>query len=460
MADKTQMLDTIVVGAGLTGLTIGHQLLKHSHHRFLVLERGKQAGGQIRTYRDDGFVFESGPTSGIISSAEVATLFEDFPNLLQVASPLSKRRMILKKGIFHPLPSGLPSAVRTTLFSVWDKLRILGEPFRSAGTDPNESIASLVRRRLGKSYLTYAVDPFVGGIYAGDPEKLVTRHALPKLYALEANHGSFIRGAIALMKREKTDEERKATKQIFSSPLGLLSLTSAMTQELIDHDRLLLNVQGIQILYLREEGKWRITYRQGQELYTLYARQVITTIGSIEFAESLQLDEGIDLSAIKNLRYAPIVQVAMGYKSIEGIKFDSFGGLIPSCEDKEVLGILNPSACFSDRCPQGGLLLSIFLGGMRSPELIHQSDEYITALVQDRVSKFLDLHQAPDLLRIFRHTRAIPQYEASSDDRLALIELLERTYPGLYIGGNMHGGIGMSDRIKQGTLLAYRALNN
>ena len=78
-----------------------------------------------------------------------------------------------------------------------DKLGILLEPFRARGRKENESIAELVVRRLGKSFLDYAVDPFIGGIYAGDPHRLVTRYALPKLYALEEQHESFIRGAIA-----------------------------------------------------------------------------------------------------------------------------------------------------------------------------------------------------------------------------------------------------------------------
>ena len=89
-------LDTIVIGAGLTGLRVGHHLLKDPNHKFTILEKEERAGGQIRTLKKDGFTFESGPTSGIISTSEVADLFEDFPNLLNLATPLAKRRMILK----------------------------------------------------------------------------------------------------------------------------------------------------------------------------------------------------------------------------------------------------------------------------------------------------------------------------------------------------------------------------
>lgn len=44
-------LDTIVIGAGLTGLTVGHHLLKDPNHKFTILEKEERAGGQIRTLK-------------------------------------------------------------------------------------------------------------------------------------------------------------------------------------------------------------------------------------------------------------------------------------------------------------------------------------------------------------------------------------------------------------------------
>lgn len=153
------------------------------------------------------------------------------------------------------------------------------------------------------------------------------------------------------------------------------------------------------------------------------------------------------------MRYAPVVQVAVGYHKAP-VAFDAFGGLVPSLEDREVLGILNPSAGFEGRAPQGGMLLSVFLGGMRSPEVIERSDEAITQLVRARLEQMLGITQSPDLLYIARHKRAIPQYEASTTERLRAIEALERLYPHLVIGGSMHSGIGMADRIGQASLIA------
>lgn len=455
---NTPTLDCVIIGAGLTGLSTAHRLARHKHS-IRVLEALERAGGQIHTLRREGFVIESGPNTGIISNPEVAELFDDFPGLLQTAKPEAKRRFILKAGRFRPLPSGLTSALRTDLFTWRDKLGILREPWVPAGTDPNESIASLVRRRLGKSYLTYAIDPFVGGIYAGDPEQLVTRHALPKLYALEAEHGSFVRGAIALSKKQKSARDKRASKEVFSAQGGLSTLTDAIASQLSKQGQLELGVSQLRIKHLPQQALWHIGYVQGGAQHEIYARQVVSTVGTIELDELTTELRDSRFGELRALRYAPIVQVAVGYRVAPQIDFNGFGGLIPSIEDQEVLGILNPSASFSGRCPEGGLLLSVFLGGLRAPDLINKEEGYIRQLVLTSLEKYLGIHQAPDLLELFHHPRAIPQYEASSDRRFELIKQLELDFPGLLIGGNMHNGIGMPDRIKQGVQLAERVLS-
>ena len=62
------------------------------------------------------------------------------------------------------------------------------------------------------------------------------------------------------------------------------------------------------------------------------------------------------------------------------------------------------------------------------------------------------------MIRIFRHPHAIPQYGLSSGERFATIDQLEARYPGLILAGNMKGGIGMADRIRQATGIAENLL--
>src|SRR5665647_1256793 len=177
---------------------------------------------------------EAGPNTGVVSQPEIMELFDDLSGdcAIEIANPDAKKRLIWKDGKWHPLPSGLFQAITTPLFSTYDKFRILGEPFRKKGTNPDETIADLVLRRMGKSYLDYAVDPFISGIYAGDPSKLVTRFALPKLYQLEQNYGSFIGGTIKKSSEPKDERSKRATREVFSAKGGLQNLINALVKSI------------------------------------------------------------------------------------------------------------------------------------------------------------------------------------------------------------------------------------
>ena len=144
-----------------------------------------------------------------------------------------------------------------------------------------------------------------------------------------------------------------------------------------------------------------------------------------------------------------MVQVAAGFKKWNGVRLDAFGGLVPSVEKRQILGILFPSAIFEGRAPEGGAMLSVFLGGTRNRELISKNDDEIIKIVLEEISKTLHETANPDLLKIFRYERAIPQYEISTGERLECIRGLEEEYPGLILAGNIRNGIGMADRVKQ-----------
>jgi len=234
-----------VIGAGLTGLTTAYYLHKKGID-VTVFDKADRAGGVIQTYQEDGFIYENGPSTGVLGTPEAAELIEELSDLcqLEIADEDAKFRWIWKAGRWVALPSGLMGGITTPLFTFADKLRLLGEPFRKAGTDPNETLADLVRRRMGKSFLKYAVDPFILGIYSGDPARLVTKYALPKLYNLEQKYGSFIGGAMKKAKEPKSDRDKKATREVFSMSGGLSNLIDALVKK-IGLKRVVLDAQNI-----------------------------------------------------------------------------------------------------------------------------------------------------------------------------------------------------------------------
>lgn len=450
----------VVVGAGLTGLTTAYTLAKAGAD-VQVLEVQDRVGGQIRTYEENGFIYESGPNTGSISWPEVKELFESLGDAcsLQVADESAKRRLIWKGTQFWTLPSSLKSALQTPLFTWHDKFRILGEPFRAKGTNPDETVGELACRRLGKSYVDYAINPFISGVYAGDPMRLVTRYALPKLYRLENEYGSFIKGAIAKAKQPKSDRDKKATKQVFSAQGGLSRLVEALTSS-IGMDRITLSAKDITI-QPAEEGKWSVQYNDPSgATATVIAKKVIATVGAYALPKMLPFVDESLMSCISNLEYAPVMQVSVGLKDAQDGDFRAFGALVPQLENKKILGVLFPSSCFAGRSPKGGVLMSFFMGGIRHPEMLKMSDEEVKAIIEEVLVDMLKLRPGthPDIFHVFRHEHAIPQYEKSSGARFEAIEKIESQYPGLVLGGNIRNGIGMADRIRQAVTMANEAL--
>lgn len=443
-----QNRDIVVIGAGLTGLTTAYHLRKQGRD-VLVIEKENRIGGQIRTYSEKGFVFESGPNTGVVSFPEVRELFDDLGDCqLEIARESSKRRLIWKGNRFHALPSGPVEAVTTPLFRLSDKIRILGEPWRKQGDNPDESVGALAQRRLGKSFYEYAIDPFISGVYAGDPMRLTTRYAMPKLYNLEANYGSFIRGAIAKAKEPKTDRDRLATKKVFSAAGGLTQMVEAIAKGL----DIITSAQDVKV-NPTDDGTWRVTFNGMEEIR---CRQVVTTVGAYALPALLPFIPEEQMQPISRLYYAPVIQVCVGIRDTQNHVFPAFGGLVPSKEQKPVLGILFPSECFEGRAPEGGALYSYFIGGTRHADDMQKSDDEIRETVLDLFHSMLKYpaDMQPDLIRIFRHERAIPQYWSDSGERFRRIEELQTKYPGLILAGNMRDGIGMANRIHQGAMVA------
>ncbi|HKJ43392.1 MAG TPA: protoporphyrinogen oxidase [Sunxiuqinia sp.] len=441
-----------VIGAGLTGLTTAFYLKKKGVS-FQVFEQANHVGGVIQTVEKDGFIYENGPSTGVLGQPEAADLIEELGDAceLEIADEDAKNRWIWKGDRWHALPSGLGGGISTPLFSWHDKIRILGEPFRKPGTDPNESLAHLVRRRMGESFLKYAVDPFILGIYSGDPEKLVVKYALPKLYNLEQKYGSFIGGSMKKAKEPKTDWDKKATRQVFSMNGGLKSLIQALELK-IGSENIRLKSTGLTVS--KDGEKFIVADGSGfKEPFD----EVISTVGGHALRKLFPFLPEQQLQKIEAMTYAKVVQVSVGFNKWEGIPIKAFGGLVPFHEKRDVLGVLFLSSFLKNRAPEGGALLSTFLGGVRRPGMVDLPDDKIKKLVEKELKFMMQLTKwEPDLLVINRYQHAIPQYSFESADRLAAIDELENTHKGLILGGNIRDGIGMADRMKQGRGLSER----
>ena len=446
-------VDVVIVGAGLTGLTLAFYL-KKAGKKVALIEKSDRVGGAIQTVHEKDFVYEMGPNTGVIGSEGIVQLFDDLKGHCELITPnpAAKERWILKNGQWVALPSGLLSAIGTPLFTLKDKFRILGEPWRKKGTDPDETLAQLVKRRMGNSFLDYAVDPFISGIYAGDPTKLITRFAMPKLYNLEHNYGSFIKGTIKKRKEPKTELQKKVSREVFSVKGGLQNLITALENN-ISKDAVFCGCEQIKVSRINAGFMTVLNAKDGNQV-SIESDKVVTTFGGEGIMDILSMVPYDLLKLVADTTYAKVVQVVVGYKHWNGKNINAFGGLVPSVENRDILGILFPGALFSGRCPEQGALLSVFVGGMKKPHMITKSDEEIQQMVLNEIELTLQCGRKPDLIKVFRYPKAIPQYDITTKERYMAIATIEKEYKGLHLAGNIKGGIGMADRVQQAWELA------
>ena len=444
----------IIVGGGITGLSLA-AVLAEREIPFVLLEKKKRLGGQIHTICDKGYTYELGPNTGSISTPEVIELFNFVAPeaVLEVASNDAKRRLIWKGRSFHALPSGLWSGITTPLFTFSDKLRLLGEPFRKRGTDPLESVGSLAERRMGKSFVDYAVDPFIGGIYAGNPYRIVTQYALPKLYRLEQDYGSFIGGALRKALNRQAKDPR-VTKEVFSAEGGLSRLIEALESKLKTKGSIITGAEIVHSDYAPSTG-WSVTYTdKHEEKHTVAADHYITTVRSDLLHSVLPNEIAPLLAPIEQLRYAPITEVIIGFDHLPEMRTKAFGGLVPSCENCSILGILFTAEMFRNRVPyEDSFLFNIFMGGdEKSLNPDEYSDEELLCIAERELRRMLSIpaNRNASLQHIARYRKAIPQYDETSPARLERIREIEQAYPGLVLAGGIRDGIGLAARIAQG----------
>jgi len=435
------MSKTAIIGSGITALARAWQL-KLRGQECVVLESSDTIGGAIQSHREGDYLAEEGPNSIQINSAEVDAFLKSIPGLedrVVVASDKAKKRFILRRGQPHAVPMGPLSAITTPLWSFGGKLRVLKEPFIPAiDAEIEESAADFVRRRLGDELYRYAINPLIGGIYAGDPEQLSLRYAFPKLYALEQNHGGMIRGAIAKMRATRRSDAPKFDKRIISFKDGLAELPKLLAAALGESVHLGVSVNSIQ----HTGDCWQVDWNgEAQSYDEVVLTTPAHTLAKLPFDESIQQA----LKPLEVIDYPPVSVLSLAFKrTAVAHSLDSFGVLVPECEERKILGALFPSSLFAGRAPEGEVLLTVFVGGERQPELAVADTETVRATVLPELKALLGIRGEPTFIHHKHWPRAIPQYKLGYGKLLAQMDAVEKQFPGLKLAGNYRDGISLS----------------
>jgi oxygen-dependent protoporphyrinogen oxidase len=421
-----------VIGGGISGLTTAF-LLKRKRIDAVVFESSDKVGGNVQTIEKDGYTIEQGPNS-LLRSPRLVELVRllGLENEVIAANAAAQKRYILWHG---KLESMGPRSFVNGYFSLKTLLALAREPFVRSRAPEGESVAQFVSRRINSEFLDKAIDPFVSGVYAGDPNDLSMRSAFPKLYEMERDFGSLIMGSFR-RKKEHVDTEFPRT---FSFRGGLKTLIDTLAARTGEGLRLASSVEKIDGI---GDGRFRVN---GEEFDAV----VISTPAWV--AAGLVRDRDLELSgSLAEINYPQVAVAVTGFRTEDiGKKLDGFGFLIPSKEGRPILGTLFHSAVFPERAPRGNQLLMTFVGGVHNGnKLDEMTDDEIKQLVTEQLRELLDVTGEPELFHLKRWKHAIPQYRNGYENVMARCAEFEKDNPGMYFCSNFYRGVSMGDCVK------------
>ena len=449
----------VILGAGISGLAAAHWLTKENVD-VTVIEKKSEAGGAMISRKENGYLIDYGPNSGLETSPLIKQIVDEvgLSDEMIYANEEGSKRYILRNGVLHALPTSPPAFLKTKLFSTKGKLRLFAEPFIGKSNDGYyQSISEFVRRRLGQEFLDYAINPFVAGVFAGNPDKLSVKSAFPKLYRLEELYGGLVKGMIKGAKERKQNAEKsKQNAKMFSFKNGMQSFPEAIAKNL--GDKVLFNSEITKIE--KQNENYKIYFKQNEIENQIEADIIISTLPASKTAEIFGvLDENL-AKHLNEIYYPPVMVLFLGYnKNAVKQPLDGFGFLIPEKEKKSFLGAIWSSVIFKERSEEDKAAFTLFIGGARSPELFELGRNELVNKVLSEFNEIMGIEEAPVFIKEMMWQKAIPQYNLGYIEHENYFDEFENKFKGIILSGNYRGGISVGDCIKNSEVTFKKAIS-
>ena len=460
----------VVVGGGIAGLSTAWYLQKQAEEKgldlhYTVLERSSQWGGKILTEQVDGFgeqpfIVEGGPDSFLTQKPWALQMARELglEERLLGTNDDQRKVYVLHKGRPTPLPDGVllivPTKIKpfalSPLISPLGKLRMGLDLFIRPKMDgEDETLADFITRRLGSEALDKIAEPLMSGIYNAEAERQSLMATFPRFRALEEKHGSLIKGMLASRKAHgsRTGAEagggppKRPLSMFVSLRNGMEELVQALPGKLTGDLRLETSVTELRVV----DERPCLKLNDGRRLSADAVVLAIPAYCAAGLIKDIAPEAAAGLDAI---RYVSTGTISLAFRSQDVDLPEGFGLVIPRSEKRLINAVTLTSTKFDRRAPAGHVLLRVFFGGSRRPEMMDVDDDQLIALVLSELNAVLGLDAQPLFCRIYRWPRANPQYDVGHLDRVAAIE--EGLPAGLYLTGSPYRGIGIPDCVHQG----------
>ena len=449
----------IIIGGGISGLSLLHYLkIKYyfqQNVQILLLEENNNLGGTIRSVKKGNYIFEVGPNGFVDSKPQTFQLIKDL-NLeaeLIKADSAAQLRFVSYHNRLHKFPKSIPEFFTTGLLNPLDKIRFLFEPFVAKGTNAKETIYAFGKRRIGTNFSKNFLDPMVTGIYGGKAEEIVLQEAFPVIHELEQKFGSLVKAMVQINKYKKSGKEAPSGLPkgvIHSFKNGMEQIVQALGERYKENIRLNEHVLSVHF----KDNQYVVNSHSAQyKADELFISTPAYVAGKL--LETLDQELAAELNKIY---YAPIALSGFIFdKSSFEKKPEGFGYLIPSAENKEILGVLFESNIFPNRCGPDQILIRVMAGGARHPNILERSREEILKAALEEIQNQFPFKNKPIETFFIPIHKAIPQYDIQyTEIKTRIVNKLQK-YSNLHLVANYWKGVAFNDCIESAFQAAQKS---
>jgi oxygen-dependent protoporphyrinogen oxidase len=448
-----------VVGGGITGLAAAHELVG-AGASVTVLEADDRLGGKILTTDLAGRPVDCGPDMFLARVPWGIQLVRELGLGDELVQPTTGAAWVWARGRARRLPEGMVLGVPTSVTAVarsgilgpgavmragLDLVRPryryragqgLGHPGPTVAwtQDPDDiAVGAIVRHRFGRTVNERLVDPLLGGINAGQTDRLSLAASAPQLVDVFTSSRSLLMGLRA---------QRRAHPPDPSAPV-FHSLAGGM-QRLIDALVARLRAAGVEL-------------RTGAPVDALPEGPVVLAVPA--HAAARLVPEEIAPSFTR-IAHASVVVVAIDLPSDAiGHPLDGSGLLVPRPEGRLATAITMASTKWPALARPGVTTLRVSAGRIGDDRAIELGDDELLATIQRELHDLLGVTADPVAVRINRWPRSFPQYEPGHLGRVAHLERLVAEWrPDVALAGAAYRGVGIPACIRQGREAAQRLL--
>lgn len=435
----------VILGAGISGLSLAWFLKQKFADTIdlTILEKSDRIGGCIHSIQHDGFHFELGPHSIRAEGNHAAlSLVHQLGMKDQILwpHPHASLRYLYYQQRLCPLP-------RNPLQLIFSPLRkgvisALWHDWRTpSGSGQDESVYDFIIRRLNRDVAERFIDPLVSGIYAGDMRQLSVKACFPKLYEMEQQHGSLVRG---MLKRQKSAVNKQG---MFTMEGGMETLPQELGKRLQNDIQLNAYPKALKF----SENEVEIALSNGK---FLKADHLFSTVPAHAMAELIKPHHHALARLLLNLEYASIVVVNLGYRQL---KFGNkgFGYLVPSSENENILGVIWDSSVFPEQDRTANeTRLTVMMGGSKRPDICLMSQSEQLEIALNAVRRHLRIESRPDVFHVHLAKNAVPQYRVGHMILVKQIEDYLKRFSKITLLGSSFYGVSVNDCIANAALQA------